>query len=169
MNPMKQIRIEKITLNVGAGTNPDKLKKGMKVIKNMTGLEPVKTVSDKRIPGWGVRPGLPIGCKLTLRGKSAYDLTARLIKAKDNILKKSFFDNKGNLSFGIHEYIDVPDLNYDPEIGIMGFQASISLSRPGYRVKNRKKLTRKVGKNHQITKEEGIKYFQENFKVKVEE
>lgn len=166
---MKQIRIEKLTLNIGAGTDQDKLKKGMQLLKNMTGIDPVKTISEKRIPSWGVRPGLPVGCKITLRGKPAQELLVKLLKAKENLLKKNYFDNNGNLSFGIHEYIDVPDLNYDPQIGIMGFQLSVSLSRPGYRVKNRKKLTRKVGKSHQITQEEGIKYFEENFKIKVED
>ncbi len=169
MNPMKQIRIEKLTLNIGAGTDQDKLKKGMKLLKNITGVDPVKTISEKRIPSWGVRPGLPVGCKVTLRGEKVKDLIKRILKAKDNTLRESCFDDYGNLSFGLHEYIDIPDLNYDPQIGIMGFQVSITLSRPGYRVKNRKKLTRKVGKNHLITKEEGIKYFKENFELKVEE
>lgn len=170
MNPMKEIKIEKLTLNIGAGTDTEKLKKGMMLLKNMTGIEPIKTISEKRIPSWGVRPGLPVGCKITLRGKQqTHDLVKRLLKAKDNTLKESCFDDKGNLSFGLHEYIDIQDLNYDPKIGIMGFQVSITLSRAGYRVKNRKKLTRKVGKTHQVTKEEGIKYFQENFELKVEE
>ncbi len=170
MDSMKQIKIEKLTLNVGAGADPDKLKKGMMLLKNMTGIEPVKTISEKRIPSWGVRLGLPVGCKITLRGKKqTQDLIKRLLKAKENMLKESCFDNYGNLSFGLHEYIDIQDLNYDPKIGIMGFQVSITLSRPGYRVKSRKKLNRKVGKKHQITKEEGIKYFKENFELKVEE
>ena len=139
MNIMKKIRIAKLTLNIGAGNNQDVLKKGMTLLKTLTGVEPVKTTSDKRIPGWGVRPGLPIGCKLTLRGKEATELLKRLLRAKESKLKQSCFDENGNVSFGIHEYIDVPDLNYDTEIGIMGFQACVSLSRPGFRVKYRKR------------------------------
>ncbi|MBT4023070.1 50S ribosomal protein L5 [archaeon] len=169
MNQMKQIRIEKLTLNVGAGTNQDLLKKGMKLLKNITGVEPVKTISEKRIPSWGVRPGLPVGCKITIRGSKVEEIIPNLLKAKDNLIKKSCFDSNGNLSFGIHEYIDVPNLNYDSEIGIIGFQISVTLTRPGYRIKNRKKLTRKVGKTHKISQEEGIKYFEEKFGIKVEE
>ena len=168
MNPMKQIRIEKLTLNVGAGTNQDTMKKGMKLLKNLTGKDPVKTISDKRIPTWGVRPGLPIGCKISLRGKEAEDLIKRLIAAKDSKFKRSYFDDMGNVSFGIHEYIDVPDLAYDASIGIIGFQACITLSRPGYRVKNRKKLTRKIGKKHIITQEDSIEYFRQNFGISLE-
>ena len=68
---MKEIRIEKITLNIGAGKDADKLEKGIKLIKNITGRPPIKTYTKKRIPGWGLRPGLPIGCKLTLRKKGS--------------------------------------------------------------------------------------------------
>ena len=67
MNPMQVPRIEKITLNVGAGKDQARLEKGVALLKMITGIDPVKTVTAKRIPGWGLRPGLPIGCKLTLR------------------------------------------------------------------------------------------------------
>lgn len=166
---MQNIRIGKLTLNIGAGTDQKMLEKGTKLLKNLTGTDPVKTVSSKRIPSWGVRPGLPLGCKLTLRGKSAEELLKRLLKAKDNKLNKKCFDNNGNVSFGIHEYIDVPDLNYDSDIGIMGFQVCVSLSKPGYRIKYRKKLRRKPGKNHKISQEDGAKFFKEKFNVTMEE
>ncbi|NTV22937.1 MAG: 50S ribosomal protein L5 [Nanoarchaeota archaeon] len=169
MNTMKNIRIEKLTLNVGAGTNPDVLKKGMKLIQNLTGKEPIKTISDKRIPTWGVRPGLPIGCKITLRGDEVAPLIKRLIAAKEGRLSKTCFDSSGNVAFGIHEYINVPELNYDASIGIMGFQACITLMRPGYRVKTRRKLQRKLGKSHRISQEDSIAFFKENFKVIVED
>ncbi len=169
MNVMKKIRIEKLTLNIGAGTSQERLKKGMKLIKNLAGIDPVKTTSDKRIPSWGVRPGLPIGCKLTLRKEKAKELLARLLKAKENKLNLSNFDNNGNVSFGIHEYIDVPGLSYDSEIGIMGFEASVTLSRPGFRVKYRKKQKSKPGKKHRITKEDSIGFFKKEFNIVVEE
>lgn len=65
MNPMRNIRIEKVTLNIGAGKDQNKLDKARLLLKAITGIEPVKTVTQKRIPGWGLRPGLPIGCKIT--------------------------------------------------------------------------------------------------------
>ncbi|MBN2368542.1 50S ribosomal protein L5 [Candidatus Woesearchaeota archaeon] len=166
---MRQIRIEKLTLNIGAGTNQDTLKKGMKLLKNLTGKDLVKTISQKRIPSWGVRPGLPVGCKTILRGEEAEKILIRLIAAKDNKLNESCFDSQGNVAFGIHEYIDVPDLNYDPSIGIMGFQVCVTLSRPGYRVKYRKKLNRKLGKGHIITKEESIAFFKQKFGISLNE
>ena len=169
MNKMREIKIQKLTLNVGAGTNQEVLKKGMKLLKNLTGIEPVKTISDKRIPAWGVRPGLPVGCKITLRGPQIELLLKRLLVAKENKLGINNFDSEGNISFGIHEYINVPDLNYDASIGIMGFEASVTLSRPGYRIKERRKLKRKVGKKHKITQEDSISFFKEKFNIQVEE
>lgn len=169
MNVMKTIKIEKLTLNVGAGTDQEVLKKGMKLLKNLSGVEPLKTISNKRIPAWGVRPGLPVGCKITLRGEKVVPLLKRLLAAKENSIKKDCFDNEGNVSFGIHEYINVPDLNYDPTIGIMGFQISVTLTRAGYNVRNRRKLSGKVGKTHKITQEESIAFFKDTFKIQVEE
>ena len=166
---MRNIKIEKITLNIGAGTNQDTLKKGIKLLKNLTGVDAVKTFAKKRIPSWGLRPGLPIGCRITLRGKKAEALVRRLLLAKENKLGENNFDNNGNVSFGVHEYIDVPELNYDTSIGIMGFQVAITLTRPGYRIKERRKLRRKVGKNHKITKEDSIGFFTSKLGVKIEE
>ena len=69
MNSTRQISIEKVTLNIGAGKDQAKLEKGMKLINSIAGRPPVKTFTRKRIQEWGLRPGLPIGCKLTLRKK----------------------------------------------------------------------------------------------------
>ncbi len=167
MNPMKQIRIEKLTLNVGAGKDQKRLEKGMKLLKTLTGIEPVKTTTNKRIPAWGLRPGLPIGCKITLRKGDASELLKRLLESKDQILSESNFDSNGNISFGIHEYIDIPGIKYDPEIGVFGFQVCVTLERPGYRVKKRRVFNSDVGKKHIITKDESIKYMQDNFQVKI--
>ena len=167
MNLMKNIRIEKLTLNIGAGKDQIKLEKGMKLIKNVTGLNPVKTFTKKRIPEWGLRPGLPIGCKITLRNKKANELLDVLLKAKDNKLKKSCFGN-GSVSFGIHEYINVPGVNYDPEIGVMGFQVCVTLERAGFRIKRRRIAKKSIAKN-QIKTEEAINFMKEKFNVEMEE
>lgn len=165
-NPMRQIRIEKVTLNVGAGKDQKTLEKGQKLIKSITGKDPVKTITNKRIQGWGLRAGLAIGTKLTLRGKEAEELIPRLLVAKDNTLKKSCFDNNGNISFGIPEYIDIEGAKYDTEIGMMGLQATITLSRPGFRIKNRRLNNKKIPKTHKIKQEDAIEFMQEKFKIK---
>jgi large subunit ribosomal protein L5 len=167
MNKMQNVRIEKVTLNIGAGKDTAKLDKGVLLIKAITGINPVKTVTSKRIPGWGLRPGLPIGCKLTLRKDKAVEILKRLLDAKDKQLKESQFDEQGNISFGIHEYIDIPGVAYDPKIGIMGLQVCISLERPGFRIKRRRLEPKKIPKKHQLSKEEAIKFMQATFGVTV--
>lgn len=166
-NIMQKVRIEKITLNIGSGKEQSRLEKGIKLIKKITGIEPVKTVTNKRIPNWGLRPGLPIGCKLTLRKEKAREVLKRLLAAKENKLKSEQFDVHGNLAFGIHEYIEIPNLDYDPEIGSLGLEVCVTLEKPGYRVKKRKLKKSKIPKRHTVTKEEAMNFVKENFKVEV--
>ena len=169
MNTMKEIKIEKLTLNIGAGRDEKVLKKAVKLLKNITGIDPVQTTTKKRLAAWGLRPGLPIGAKITLRGEEIYELASRLLVAKDKKIKKSWFDNHGNVSFGIHEYVDIPGVKYDTEIGILGLQVSLTLSRPGFRVKKRKLNKSAIGKSHLITREEAIDYISGRFEVALEE
>jgi large subunit ribosomal protein L5 len=169
MNLMRSIRIAKITLNVGAGKDQTKLEKGVLLLKNITGIEPVKTFTNKRIPNWGLRPGLPIGCKLTLRGNPAKELLARLLSAKDNRLEEKQFDKEGNLAFGIHEYIDIPGAKYDPKIGIAGLEVCITLERPGFRIKKRRVRKGKIPNKHRISKEESMEFMKKEFGIKIGE
>jgi len=169
MNIMRQPRIEKITLNIGAGKDPQRLEKGVALIRAITGIEPLKTITQKRIPNWGLRPGLPIGCKLTLRKKPAEDLLKRLLQAKEFKLKPRQFDEGGNVSFGIPEYIDIPGVSYDPKIGIIGLEVCITLERPGYRIKRRRLRQKKIPRSHMLTREESMEYLKKNFNVTVGE
>jgi len=164
---MRQISIEKVTLNIGAGKDQAKLEKGMKLIGNITGYTPIKTFTKKRIQEWGLRPGLPIGCKLTLRKEKAMEILKRLLEAKDNVLQISNLDNEGNISFGIKEYIDVPGVKYDPDIGIMGFQVCITLKRKGFRIKHRALRKHIIPKRHRIKKEEAIDFMRNTFNLKI--
>ena len=169
MNQLKNIRIEKVTLNIGAGKDQNKLEKGILLLKGITGITPVKTFTTKRIPTWGLRPGLPIGCKLTLREKKAEEILLRLLDAKDNKLTLRQFDQGGNIAFGVHESIDIPGFKYDPKIGIMGLEVCITLERPGFRIKRRRIMKRKLPNKHKITKEEAIDFIKNKFNVTVGE
>ena len=115
----------------------------------------------------GIRPGLPIGGKVTLRGKDALDFIDLTLKAKNNKIKRNL-SNEGVFSYGIHEYLDVPGIKYDPNLGIRGFDVCVSLKRKGYRVKQRKYNIAKVGKKHRITKDEAIEFAKEKLKIVVE-
>ncbi|MCX6708147.1 MAG: 50S ribosomal protein L5 [Candidatus Woesearchaeota archaeon] len=169
MNPMQQPRIEKITLNVGAGKEQSRLEKGVAILRMITGIEPMKTVTNKRIPTWGLRPGLPIGCKLTLRKNKAVEVLKRLLEAKNKKLQPSQFDETGNISFGIHEYIDIPGVTYDPKIGVLGLQVCITLEKPGYRIKRRKVEPKKLPRKHMVSKQEAMVFMQKNFGITIGE
>jgi len=159
-NSMKKIKITKITLNVGAGKNEEMLKKGVKLLQKISSCKPVETKTNKRIPGWGLRPGLSIGCKVTVR-QDCEKLLKRLLAAKENTLKNSSFDDQGNFSFGVPEYIDIQGLDYDPELKIMGLEVAVTLERPGFRVKKRRIKPTSIGSNHRINKQEAIAFVQQ--------
>lgn len=169
MNPMKSIRIEKVTLNIGTGKDQTRLEKGMALLGAIANATPVKTITNKRIQEWGLRPGLPIGCKLTLRKNKAVEMLPRLLDAVENRLSEKQFDDNGNIAFGITEYIEIPGVKYNPKIGIMGLEVCITLERPGYRVKKRRLLARKIPTRHRIPKQEAIGFMAKQFNTKVEE
>jgi len=169
MNKMKEIRIEKITLNIGVGEAGDKLEKAAILLKKLTEVKPLFTKSEKRIPSWGVRPGLTIGTKVTLRGEKANEMLKRLLVAKENRLRPRNFDNQGNLSFGIPEYIEIPGIEYIPEVGIIGLEVAVTLERPGFRIKKRKYQQEKIPTRHRITKEEAMEFISSKFKTIITE
>tara|TARA_Y100000310_G_C20554184_1_gene749678 strand:+ start:554 stop:1057 length:504 start_codon:yes stop_codon:yes gene_type:complete len=167
MNKMNEIGIEKVSLSIGVGQAGDPLDKALRLIENISGSKAIQTTTQKRIPTWNVRPGLAVGGLITLRKKKTEILT-RLFAAVKNKLKSSQFDGR-SFSFGIPEYIEIPDAKYDPEIGIIGLQVSVTLERPGYRIMRRSVKQRKVGKKSKITTEEAITFIKNKYNVEVEE
>lgn len=169
MNVMKEIGIEKITLNIGVGEPGEKLDKAMKLLNTLSESKSVKTVTMKRIPDWGIRAGLPIAAKVTIRGKKAEELLSRMLQAVNNMIKERKFDKNGNFSFGLDEYIKIPDSKYDPDVGIIGLEVAVTLRRKGYRVLKRRLKPGKIKATHKITKEEGINFIKNKFGIKLEE
>jgi len=168
-NVMRKVLVDKITLNFGAGKDQKQLEKGAILLKQLTGIEPVKTITTKRIPSWGLRPGLPVGCKVTLRGEAAVDMCRRLLTARDFKLAESNVDQNGNVSFGLKEYIDIPGAKYDPAIGIIGLECSLTLSRPGYRVRDRKLRKGSISHRHRLSHEDAKQFMIATFNAAFEE
>jgi len=165
MNPMREIRIEKITINIGCGEAGEKLEKAKKLLEKLTNRKIMITRTHRRTT-FGMAKGRAIGCKVTLREKEAEEFLKKALDAIDNKLSESVFDSQGNFSFGLKEHIDIPGVRYDPEIGIFGMDVCITLERRGFRVK-RKKLSHKIGKRHLITSEEAKEWVVKNYGVKI--
>ena len=167
MNPMREIRLEKVTLNMGAGEAGPQLEKSQKILEKVSGKKIVVTRAHKRST-FGVAKKRPIGAMTTLRNEPARQLLENLLKGVENILSKNCFDKNGNFSFGIKEYIHIPGTKYDPDVGILGLDVAVTLKRPGYRVKLRRIRPAKLGHKHRITPEESMEWVKKEFAVKFE-
>lgn len=166
-NKMQTARVEKVTVNIGVGQAGDELKKAEEILRKVTNAKPVQTICKIKQPTWGIREGLPIGVKVTLRGKKALEFLKNAFNAKDKQLKAASFDNLGNFGFGIKEYIDLPGARYDPKLGMKGFDILVTLEKPGYRVKKRKNQKKKIGRKHLLSKNEAIDFVKQEFGVEV--
>ena len=168
VNQMQKPRIAKVIVNIGIGKSGEELVKAEKLLTMLTTRKPVRTTSKCRIQTWSLRKGDSVGCKVTLRDKDAEDFLKRGFYAKDDIIKKRNFDNRGNFAFGIHEYIDIQGVKYEPDIGIFGMDIAVCIERPGYRVKRRRIKNSRIPEKNTITKDEAIEFITEKFNVTVE-
>ena len=161
-NPMREIKIEKVVLSIG-GTG-EQLDKGTRLLGLLTGRKPSKRKSTRRIPSLGVRPGLEIGAMVTVR-RNPEAILKRMLTAIDNKLrKKQIAEN--HFSFGLKEYIEVPGIEYQRDIGIMGFDVTVTFKRTGRRVGLRKIKNSKMSKKQNVSKGEIIKFMEDNFNTK---
>jgi large subunit ribosomal protein L5 len=155
---MQEVLLNKVVVNMGVGAEPEEMKKAINIMQLITGKKPCKTATQARIPDWGLRPGVEIGAKVTLRGNDAMAFLKKALVAKSNKLPARSFDKEGNFGFGVREYIDLPDAKYDPKLGIKGFDVLVALKKKGYRVKERKIMPSKVGRAQRVSKEEAIDF-----------
>ena len=164
---MKKIYLEKVVLNMGVGRSGDAINIAKKALDQITGKKSCAREAKESQRDWGVRKGEPIGAAVTIRGQDAKDLLKRLLDAKGNVVSARSFDNFGNYSFGIREHIDIPGVKYEPQIGILGLGASVTLARPGYGVRRRSKHKARIGKSHIITSQDAQDYIVKEFGVSV--
>jgi large subunit ribosomal protein L5 len=161
-NIMRTVKIEKVVLSVG-GTG-DYLAKGHKLLEIITKRKPAKRISRKRIPTFGVRPGLETGTVVTVR-KNPEEILKKLLAATENTLRRKQI-SENNFSFGVKEYIEIPGMEYNREIGIMGLDVTVTFKRTGRRVSLKKIKKGKIPKRQVITKEEIIKFMEDNFQTR---
>ena len=161
MNVMREIEIEKVVISVGGIA--EGLEKCLKLIQLLTGRKAAKMKSSKRIPSLGVRPGLEVGAVITIR-KNAKELLKRALTAVENKLREKQISRE-NFSFGVREYIEIPGMEYQRDIGIIGLDVTVVFKMAGKRVAVRKIKTGKIPERQHIPKEEIIKFMKEEFKT----
>ena len=166
-NPMRDLRIEKVTVNIGVGEAGEKLVKAQKVLEMVTKQKSVQTMSKTVNRDLGIRVGMPLGCKVTLRGDKAADFIRKALVIREMRVPEYSFDKEGNMSFGITDYTDFEGMKYDPEIGIFGMDVNVVLRRTGNRITQRMLLKRRIPKTHRVQRDEAIQYMKDNFSVKV--
>ena len=167
IHPLRIVRIEKVVLNIATGKSGEPLEKAKKVLVQLTEKTPATKRAKKAIKDFGVRKGEPIAAVVTLRGKEAGEFLRRALEAISNKVNASSFDDYGNFSFGIKEHIEIPGTRYVPELGIFGATVHVSLGRPGYRIRSRVMRPARIGHNHYVSRDDAVKFMQENFGTNV--
>lgn len=164
---METVKIDKVIVHICVGGSWERLQKAVKLLERLTGQKPIMRKAKKTIRAFGISRKQPISTMVTLRGAKAYEFLKRALDAVDYKIKSSSFDEYGNFAFGIKEHLALPDVKYDPEIGIFGMDIIVSLCKPGVRVKYRRYNKSKIGKRCRVTKEEAVNFVIENFDAEV--
>jgi large subunit ribosomal protein L5 len=168
-NHMLHPFIDKVVVNIGVGASGEELQKATKVLEQLTDRKATVLKAKKNVKEWNLRKGLSIATKVTLRHEDAGVFLKRVLSITDNRILVRAFDGKGNFSFGIDEHIKIPGVKYDPDLGIFGFNVSVRIVRPGFRIQTRKKNRNKIGSEHYVSKKEAIFYMSKVFGAEVVE
>lgn len=138
-NMLSLPRLVKISVNMGVGSAIQEkrhLETAVEALTQITGQKPIVTRARKSIANFRLRAGMPIGCKVTLRGARMYEFLDRLItialpRVRDfRGIKRKAFDGNGNYSMGLTEQLVFPELNPDRFLRPQGMNITICTSVP---------------------------------------
>ncbi len=133
-NSMEVPGLRKITLNMGLGeakNEPQQLEAGLNELTTIAGQQAVVTRAKKSISNFNIRQGMPIGCRVTLRGVRMHEfldkfITLALPRVRDfSGVSDKAFDGSGNYSIGVKEQIIFPEIEYDKVDRIRGMDVTI--------------------------------------------
>ena len=121
-NIMEVPKLDKIVVNMGVGEakeNAKLLEAAVKDLETITGQKAVTTKAKNSVANFKIREGMPIGCKVTLRGEKMYEFLDRLVnlalpRVRDfRGINPNAFDGRGNYALGIKEQLIFPEIEYD--------------------------------------------------------
>lgn len=127
-------KVEKVVINMGVGdaiANPKALDEAVAELTQISGQKPVITKAKKSIANFKLREGMPIGCKVTLRGEHMYEFLDKLInismpRVRDfRGVSNTAFDGRGNYTLGVKEQIIFPEINFDKVNKVRGMDVVI--------------------------------------------
>ena len=127
-------KIEKVVINMGVGdaiANPKVLDEAVAELTQLAGQKPVITKAKKSIANFKLREGMPIGCKVTLRGEHMYEFLDKLFnislpRVRDfRGVSTTAFDGRGNYTLGVKEQIIFPEINFDKVSKVRGMDIVI--------------------------------------------
>ena len=127
-------KIEKVVINMGVGdaiANPKALDEAAAELTQLAGQKPVITKAKKSIANFKLREGMPIGCKVTLRGEHMYEFLDKLFnislpRVRDfRGVSTTAFDGRGNYTLGVKEQIIFPEINFDKVSKVRGMDIVI--------------------------------------------
>lgn len=130
-------KLVKIVINMGVGeavANPKALEEAVAELTQIAGMKPVITKAKKSIANFKLREGMPIGCKVTLRGERMYEFFDKLVsislpRVRDfHGVSNTAFDGRGNYTLGVKEQIIFPEIQYDKVNKLRGMDIVIVTS-----------------------------------------
>ena len=133
-NVMQVPKLDKIVINMGVGEakeNAKVLESAVADLEKISGQKPVITKAKNSVANFKIRSGMPIGCKVTLRGERMYEFLDRLVnlalpRVRDfRGVNPNAFDGRGNYALGIKEQLIFPEIEYDKVDKVRGMDIII--------------------------------------------